>query len=126
MVSPENIITLKNGGNLSKIIVVLGLKYNKNLLESKDNEIKFSKQYQLLSKNTALFGEILKYGTSTQNELIKVNINEERQKISSNIGRAIYPLKHMMLCKKKKVSTAVPRMVKSAMGNPLPLIINDL
>ena len=88
--SPENIIMLNNGDNLLKIIIGQGLKNNKDLLESTDKEIEFAKKYQLLSKNTALFGEILKDGNSPQNELIKVNINEERNKISMRPGRAIF------------------------------------
>ena len=80
LISPENIIMLNNGDNLLKIIIGQGLKYNKLLLESKDKEIEFAKKYQLLSKNTALFGEILKDGNISQNQLIKVHINEERKK----------------------------------------------
>ena len=80
LISPENIIMLNNGDNLLKIIIGQGLKYNKLLLESKDKEIEFAKKYQLLSKNTALFGEILKDGNISQNQLIKVNINEQRKK----------------------------------------------
>ena len=90
LLSPENIIMLNNGDNLLKIIIGQGLKNNKNLLESTDKEIEFAKKYQLLSKNTALFGEILKDGTSPQSELIKVNINDERNKISMRPGRAIF------------------------------------
>ena len=90
LVSPENIIMLNNGDNLLKIIIGQGLKNNKDLLESTDKEIEFAKKYQLLSKNTSLFGEILKDGNSPQNELIKVNINEERNKISMRPGRAIF------------------------------------
>ena len=81
---------LNNGDNLLKIIIGQGLKYDKNLLESTDKEIEFAKKYQLLSKNTALFGEILKDGSSPQSELIKVNINDERNKILMRPGRAIF------------------------------------
>ena len=77
--SPENIVSLDHGDNLIKNIIGLGLKYNKNLLDSTEKEIEFAKKYQLLSKNTALFAEILKDGSSTQNELIKVNLNSERK-----------------------------------------------
>jgi len=90
LLSPENIIMLNNGDNLLKIIIGQGLKYDKNLLESTDKEIEFAKKYQLLSKNTALFGEILKDGSSPQSELIKVNINDERNKILMRPGRAIF------------------------------------
>ena len=80
--SPENIINLGNGDNLLKIIIGQGLKYNKKILESIDTEVEFAKKYQLLSKNTALFGEILKDGSISQGDLIKVNLNEGRKKIS--------------------------------------------
>ena len=77
--SPENIVSLNNGDNLIKNIIGLGLKYNKDLLNSTEKEIEFAKKYQLLSINTALFAEILKDGSNTQNDLIKVNLNNERQ-----------------------------------------------
>ena len=84
--SPENIVSLDQGDNLIKNIIGLGLKYNKNLLDSTEKEIEFAKKYQLLSKNTALFAEILKDGSSAQNELIKVNLNNERKsRPNSNI-----------------------------------------
>ena len=86
---PENIVSLDHGDNLIKNIIGLGLKYNKNLLESTEKEIEFAKKYQLLSKNTALFAEILKDGSSAQSELIKVNLNNERQiKKNANIMMA--------------------------------------
>ena len=84
--SDENIIALNKGDNLLKIIIGQGLKHNKKLLESVDKEVEFAKKYQILSKNTALFGEILKDGSSDQNELIKVNLNEERKKIRTSSG----------------------------------------
>ena len=81
---PENIIKLSNGDNLARIIVGMGFKYNKILLDSNENEIKFAKKYQLLSKNTALFGEILKDENSLQNELIKVELNKKNLKKNNN------------------------------------------
>ena len=116
LTSPENIIMLKKGDNLSKIIIGLGLKYNKSLLESKEKEIKLAEKYQLLSKNTALFGEISKNCISRENELIKVNINKERQKTSNKDGRAIFP--PFEKTSGVKVTGEV-RMIKSAMPKTL-------
>jgi hypothetical protein len=89
---PDNIFKLKDGNNLIKIIIGQGLKHNKNLLESAEKEIEFSKKYQLLSKNTALFGEIIKDGNISQTELIKVDLNKKPRKII-RIGRPIFSAK---------------------------------
>ena len=89
LVSPENIFPFKNGDNLIKIIIGQGLKYNKQLLDSTEKEIEYAKKYQLLSKNTALFGEIQKDGNFAQSELIKVNLNEIRKSLNKKVGRAI-------------------------------------
>jgi uncharacterized protein YegL len=111
--SPENIVSLNNGDNLIKNIIGLGLKYNKNLLESTEKEIEFAKKYQLLSKNTALFAEILKDGSSPQSELIKVNLNNERQikpkaNVAMGIGRPrIYSGTRIMKRKCMPVSLAI-------------------
>ena len=51
----NNIIKLKNGEELSKMIVGKALKHNEELLKNENKEIKFAKKYQILSKNTALF-----------------------------------------------------------------------
>ena len=76
----ENITNLPNGDILLKTIVGQGLKFNKQIKDSKEKEIEFAKKYQLLSSNTALFGEIVRDGESQKTELIKVDINSERQK----------------------------------------------
>ena len=52
------IIKISDGDELSKIIVGQGLKYNKEFINNKEKEILFSKKYQVLSKNTALYAEI--------------------------------------------------------------------
>ena len=86
----DNITKLDNGENLLKTIVGQGLKFNKEIINSQEKEVEFAKKYQMLSKNTALFGEIVRDDAgSQQTNLIKVNINEERQKaMQRNIGSA--------------------------------------
>ena len=56
----DNITKLNNGENLLKTIVGQGLKFNKQFINSEEKEVEFAKKYQMLSKNTALFGEILR------------------------------------------------------------------
>ena len=70
----ENIIRFPDGDELSKMIVGKALKNNKNLIDDKNKEIEFSIKYQILSKNTALFAEIINYDKN-QNKLITVNLN---------------------------------------------------
>ena len=55
----ENIIKLSNGDEMAKMIIGKALKFNKELIEDEKKEIEFSKKYQILSKNTALFAEII-------------------------------------------------------------------
>ena len=52
----NNIICLPVGDNMTKIIVDKYLKSNINLDEQ--TEIKISKEYDVLSKNTSLYAEI--------------------------------------------------------------------
>ena len=73
----ENIIRLKNGDELGKIIVGKALKYNKELINDRNKEIEFSQKYQVLSKNTALYEEIINDKNNlNKNELIEVNLND--------------------------------------------------
>ena len=92
----KNIIKLDDGDELTKMIIGRALKYNKDLTENETNEVKIAVKYQILSKNTALFAEILNdKNDSSRNELIKVNINEYKS-VDNNIlpiynsGSAIY------------------------------------
>lgn len=127
--SPENIVSLNNGDNLIKNIVGLGLKYNKNLLDSTQKEIEFAKKYQLLSKNTALFAEILKEGSSAQNELIKVNLNSERQiRPKSNIMMANRGVRIMSGTKIMKKSMPMRTLApsKAVKGGIQPLPIKNI
>ena len=92
----DNVTEIKNGDNLLKTIVGQGLKYNKQVKDSEEKEIEFAKKYQILSKNTALFGEILRDGDSQKTELIKVDINNERKKaINRTVISAIRPMRKM-------------------------------
>ena len=67
---------ISDGDELSKIIVGQGLKYNKELINNKEKEILFSKKYQVLSKNTALYAEITKFNDFQQKKLITVDLNK--------------------------------------------------
>ena len=67
------------------MIVGKALKENKELIDDKKKEIEFSTKYQILSKNTALFAEIINDNNDfDQNELISVNLNDY---IKENSGR---------------------------------------
>ena len=88
----ENIIKLKGGEKMSKMVVGKALKCNEDLIKDSEKEIKFAKKYQILSKNTALFAEI-ENEDNQQSKLIKVdlvNITPQKKKessfISNNIG----------------------------------------
>ena len=97
----DNITKLNNGENLLKTIVGQGLKFNKQFINTEEKEVEFAKKYQMLSKNTALFGEILR-DDSQQTSLIKVDINEERKNaIQRNIVSG-GPIRHMFMHKTKK------------------------
>ena len=80
----ENIIKLPNGEELSKMIVGKALKNDQELKYKKGKEVDFAKKYQMLSKNTALFAEILNDGENNQTKLIKVNLNEYEGVRSAN------------------------------------------
>ena len=72
----RNIIKLPNGDELSKMIIGKSLKNNKELIDDKKKEVEFSKKYQILSKNTALFAEIIKENNNgEQNKLIVVDLS---------------------------------------------------
>ena len=93
----DNITQIKNGDNLLKSIIGQSLKFNKQIKDSKEKEIEFAKKYQILSKNTALFGEIVREGESQKTELIKVDINEERNNaINRNMVSAMRPQRRML------------------------------
>ena len=76
----QNIIKLPNGDEMSKMIVGKALKNNPEFKKDEKIEVEFAKKYQMLSKNTALFAEILNDGDNKQTKLIKVNLNDYENK----------------------------------------------
>ena len=76
----NNIIKLNDGDEMTKMIIGKALKYNKDLLNNKKKEIEFATKYQILSKNTALFAEILNNDNEEQTKLEKINLNEKKEK----------------------------------------------
>ena len=66
------------------MIVGKALKNDQELKYKKGKEVDFAKKYQMLSKNTALFAEILNDGENNQTKLIKVNLNEYEGVRSAN------------------------------------------
>ena len=122
----NNMIKLNNGNTLSKIIIGNYLK--KNIINEKE-EIKLSKKYNVLSKNTSLFAEIkrekfLFFKTTQQIKSIKFNKKKEdsdeeesegfvfktKQKIS-NIFNNIFTNKKQSLMNyaiKAEYTTAMP------------------
>ena len=62
---------------MAKIIVGKALKNNKIIKDNIKKEVELAKKYQILSKNTALYAEIIdNENDSKYNKLIKVNLNE--------------------------------------------------
>ena len=88
----NNIIKIENGEEMSKMIIGKALKNNDELIKDEKKEIESAKKYQILSKNTALFAEILNEDNQ-QSKLIKVNLNEYKNEIP------IYPKMMMMMAK---------------------------
>ena len=84
----KNIIRIKNGDEMAKMIVGKALIYNKDLTDNKSKELEFAQKYQIMSKNTALFAEIISDKNDLkQNKLIKVNLNEYPNDIILNVPR---------------------------------------
>ena len=81
----DNILKLENGEDLSKMIVGKALKNNEELIKDEKKEIEFAKKYQILSKNTALFAEILNE-EKQQYELIKVDLFNTQQIKTMGMG----------------------------------------
>ena len=98
----DNILKLEDGEEMSKMIVGKALKNNEELTKDEEKEIKFAKKYQILSKNTSLFAEVIN-DDNQQSKLVKVELNKAKEKkddyydsyyssminnISSNVGAA--------------------------------------
>ena len=78
----KNIIKLKDGDEMAKMIVGKSLKNNKDLISDEKKEIEFATKYQILSKNTAFFAEILNDNNS-QTKLEKINLTENKKEIEN-------------------------------------------
>ena len=88
----DKIIKLEDGEEMCKMIVGKALKNNEELIKDEKKEIQFAKKYQILSKNTALFAEILNE-ESQQSKLIKINlVNLDAVKENTRIYNMINPL----------------------------------
>ena len=87
----DNMIEIENGEQMSKMIVGKALKYNEELINDEKKEIEFAKKYQILSKNTALFAEILNE-KKQKSKLIKVNLNEYKNEIPRFYPKMIRPM----------------------------------
>ena len=75
----DNLIELENGEEMSKMIVGKALNNNEEFKKDENKEITFAKKYQILSKNTSLFAEIIN-NESQQDKLIKVELKEIQEK----------------------------------------------
>ena len=119
----QNIIKLPDGDEMSKMIIGKALKNNRELKDNEKKEVEFAKKYQILSKNTALFAEILNDGENKQTKLIKVDLNNyETQRIGGGIrfGGGFRPLMFNMAAPKSfgVVGCARPMMM---CGNAMPM-----
>ena len=123
----DKIISLEVGDQLSKIIISNLLKNKKDM--KIEDEIKLSKEYQVLSKNTSLFGELLKEGLNTEGELIKVELNQNNKhylkninaihafgNINLNSGASNYRMRDM-----KKMKMAMPKMKMMSLESAMPM-----
>ena len=77
-ISLENGIKVEDGEEMTKMIIGKALKNNDEITKDEKKEVEFAKKYQILSKNTALFAEIIN-DESQQSKIIKVNLNEHNQ-----------------------------------------------
>ena len=117
----NNPIKLNDGEELSKVIIGRALKNNEELTKNEENEVKFAKKYQILSKNTALFAELIN-NESQQSKLIKVELNKFKKNrydddyIDSIINSTKYGSSFadsLILGISDKVGAAAPREIQS-------------
>ena len=83
----ENVFKISDGDEMAKMIVGNALKNNLEFIENERREIEFSTKYQILSKNTAIFTEILNKNGKIEKSnkkitMTKVNLNEYKPKDS--------------------------------------------
>jgi hypothetical protein len=74
----NNVVKLNDGEEMSKVIVGKGLKYDKNMKDDFILETRFAMKYQILSKNTALFAQIINE-ESQQSKLLKVELTSNKR-----------------------------------------------
>ena len=97
LTSDDNITKLKDGDNLLKTIVGQSLRFSKQFKDSEEKEIQLAKKYQILSPNTALFGEIINDKEAQKSQLLKVNINiERRNALKRNVTSAVKKKKNLI------------------------------
>ena len=87
---------IEDGEEMSKMIIGKALKNNEELIKNEKKEIEFAKKYQILSKNTAIFAEILNE-EKLQNKLIQIKINSLIPKEEKKHNTSF-------LCKKRKLN----------------------
>ena len=115
-INVDNIIKIENGEEMGKMIIGKALKNNDELIKDEKKEIEFAKKYQILSKNTALFAEILNE-ENQQSKLIKVNLNEYKNEIQK-FRPMIYANFAMARPKRMKMAKfAALRMMAKKMDN---------
>ena len=115
-INVDNIIKIENGEEMGKMIIGKALKNNDELIKDEKKEIEFAKKYQILSKNTALFAEILNE-ENQQSKLIKVNLNEYKNEIQK-FRPMIYANFAMARPKRMKMANfAALRMMAKKMDN---------
>ena len=107
----KNIIKLSDGDALAKIIVGKALKNNKDIKDNESKEVEFAKKYQILSKNTALFAEILNENPS-ENKLIKVNLVENQNQNRIRFGMPVF----------KNMAFGGARMMAKCCAAPMPTL----
>ena len=125
----QNIIKLPNGDEMSKMIVGKALKNNPEFKKDEKKEIEFAKKYQMLSKNTALFAEILNDGDNKQTKLIKVNLNDNENQRTPHrglVGHWGIKAKKCMAAPKMLCCNAAPMEFKKCMAMPKMDLIKEI
>ena len=129
----NNIIELNDGNTLSKIIIG---NYLKNNIINVEKEIKLSKKYNVLSKNTSLFAEIKKdsflfFKKTLQIKSIKFTIDKEKneesegfvnktKKIINNIFNNIFTNKKKLILQENDI---ISEKISHLMLNHVMIII---
>ena len=131
----ENVFKISDGDEMAKMIVGNALKNNLEFIENEKREIEFSTKYQILSKNTAIFTEILnKNGKTEKNNfkitMTKVNLNEYKQKesICNNCRTPDANYRHPQdnnQIKSGKIYNLPDSQIITSPGAEIPLVATD-